>query len=178
MKVVSLIGIACLGFGSLWLTGCDKDDDDEAEPNNLSQADRTFMTKASYSNRAEIEFGQTAQDRGSHAAVKDFGQHMVNDHSLALNELDSLADRWNVDLPNGLDSLHTAKKQQLSSMSGHQFDTAYLNSQLKDHIEAIALFQNEAANGQEQRLKDYANKYLPHLQMHKAKVDSTLAVVK
>jgi putative membrane protein len=176
MELLRWAGLGCLAL-ALTFGSCDKDDDDDAEPNNLSGADSLFMMKASRANRAEIEFGVMAADKGSHTAVKDFGHHMVTDHTTALNDLNALADRWDIDLPNDLDSLHKAKKQMLSGMSGHMFDTAYLKSQVKDHIEAIALFEQEASGGREQKLKDYASKYLPHLRMHKTKVDSVLAVV-
>jgi putative membrane protein len=176
MELLRLAGIGCVALAIVF-SSCDKDDDDEAEPNNLSASDSLFMMKASRANRAEIELGAMAADKGNHMAVKDFGRHMVTDHTMSLNELDSLADRWNVNLPNDLDSLHKAKKQMLSGMSGYQFDTAYLNSQVKDHIDAIALYEQEAGMGQEQKLKDYAMKTLPHLRMHKAKVDSVLTVV-
>lgn len=172
MKPPKWPGFICLALMTTFaIYGCDKDDDDD-DNHNLSAMDRDFMRKAAYANRAEIELGQLATEKGNHDAVQDFGQHMVIEHTQALRELDSLADRWDVDLPDGLDSLHQAKKQLLSTYAGYAFDTAYIKGQVMDHIEALNLFQQEASNGQEPRLKAYANKYIPHIQMHKNKADS------
>jgi putative membrane protein len=57
-------------------------------------------------------------------------------------------------------------------MDGFPFDTAYMNSQIKDHQKAIALFETEISNGKDQELKDYARKYLPYIQMHHHTADS------
>jgi putative membrane protein len=52
------------------------------------------------------------------------------------------------------------------------FDTAYINSQVKDHQAAVNLFQSEISAGATQSVKDYASKYLPHIQMHLNMADS------
>ena len=41
-----------------------------------------------------------------------------------------------------------------------------MNSQVRDHQKTETLFETETANGKDQGLKDYANKYLPHIRMH------------
>jgi len=60
----------------------------------------------------------------------------------------------------------------LSMLMGMAFDSTYINSQVMDHQAAIQLFQSEASNGNDSRLRDYAQKYLPKLQMHLQMADS------
>jgi putative membrane protein len=38
------------------------------------------------------------------------------------------------------------------------FDTAYMKSQLMNYMTAIILFQQEALNGENKELREYANK--------------------
>jgi putative membrane protein len=52
------------------------------------------------------------------------------------------------------------------------FDTTYISGQVSDHQKAIALFQTEINNCQDARVKAYANKYLPKLQMHLMRLQS------
>ncbi|MGN6420443.1 MAG: DUF4142 domain-containing protein [Pseudobacter sp.] len=175
MKIRSGINMVCFCLCIGFVIACDKDDDDEP---SMPEKDRTFVMNAAHANQAEIEFGRLAASKGEHEAVRDFGNQMVNDHQTALNDLETLAAGWNLELPQGLDSMHQVKWQMLSGMSGYSFDTAYITSQIMDHNTAIALFEDQSRNGQVQRVKDYANKYLPHLRMHREKIDSVNNVVR
>jgi putative membrane protein len=60
----------------------------------------------------------------------------------------------------------------LNSLSGRSFDTAYINSQIKDHQKTLSIFQMEINDGDNQNVRNYASKYLPHIQMHLQKADS------
>ena len=52
---------------------------------------------------------------------------------------------------------------QLAGLSGPQFDRAFMADQIKNHQEAIQLFQAEAQSGQDPRLRKYASDTLPML---------------
>ncbi|HEY5297103.1 MAG TPA: DUF4142 domain-containing protein [Verrucomicrobiae bacterium] len=56
--------------------------------------------------------------------------------------------------------------QSLETLSGSQFDQAYCNIMYHDHVKAINMFQNAAANLQDKQLKKYAEKTLPTLREH------------
>jgi putative membrane protein len=157
---------------SIILAGCKKDHDNDH--NDLNSKDRNFLINASYSNNDEVDAGNLASSQGSHEAVKIFGATMVNDHSTAETELKMLADSLNVAIPLEPDSAHKAMKQTLMSLSGMAFDTTYTRAQITDHQNTIALMQDEISNGQSDRVKRYANKYLPKVRMHLMAADSLL----
>lgn len=163
-RVLSILMLATLAF-----TACNKDDDDEIM---LSQKDRDFITKASFGNNAEVSAGQMAATKGMNLSIRDFGQMMVDDHTMAQTELAGLAGRFSVTPPAGLDSAHQQLAQQLQALSGYSFDSLYINSQIMDHNTTIALFEDERVNGTHPDLKSYAEKYLPKLKMHLQKADS------
>jgi putative membrane protein len=151
----------------LLLSGsCMKDDDD----GNLSSGDRDFMRQAAYSNLAEVDAGTLASDKGT--ATRAFGHMMMMEHQAAHNELMSLAGKQSVDLPQGPDSAHIALKNQLSLMPSALFDSAYIHSQVQDHEAAVSLFRKEINEGKNEDVKEYANKYLPKIQMHLQMADS------
>jgi putative membrane protein len=149
---------------------CDDDDNDSAS--TLQQADRDFVLNASEANLAEIQLGTLAGSKSGTSAVNDFGDMMASEHQTALDELESIADLKNATMTRQLSSEHQQLQEKLMSMDGFAFDTAYMNSQIKDHQKAIALFQTEISNGKDQQVKEYARKYLPHIQMHHHKADS------
>jgi putative membrane protein len=149
------------------VSACDDDDN-----NVIADTDRNFMVSAAQANQAEIELGELAASKSTTEGVREFGQMMQTEHQTALNELESIADDKDVDLPSTLDAKHQQLKQRLTTLIGYSFDTAYMNSQVADHAATEALFRTERDNGQDQRLREYAAKYLPHIQMHFQEADS------
>jgi putative membrane protein len=171
MKKILFCAMAITVF--MW-SACDDDDDEK----RINETDKSFMINAAYANRAEIDAGQLAVSRSSDDSVKKFGQMMIDEHTTALNELENIADDRDVNLPDSVDAEHRQLKQQLMSMSGYEFDSAYIQSQIKDHQKAISLFESENSNGKEQQVKNYASKYLPHIRMHLEKANSITAQIK
>jgi putative membrane protein len=144
-------------------------DDDDNNNNALAQVDRDFVMNVSEANKAEIEAGQLAMNKGTAQEVQDFGTQMVSEHSTALTDLQTLATKKNATTASTLNEEHQALKQKLTNYTGYSFDTAYVNSQVKDHQKVIAMFQTYQSNGKDADLKNYASTNLPHLQEHLAK---------
>ncbi len=165
MKKLFLFGsLALAGF----LTACDKDDDGE----DVNATDRQFVMSAAMANRAEINAGQLAATRGTNAAVRSYGQMMVTEHTQAQNDLRSLASDEGIAMSDTIDAAHQALMTRLMSLSGYQFDTAYIKSQVMDHQNSILLFQTEISSGDNDRAQNYANTYLPKIQQHYRTADS------
>lgn len=56
--------------------------------------------------------------------------------------------------------------KKMSTMSGTDFDRAYMASQVRAHRDAVALFQKESKSGKDAELKSFAATTLPALQEH------------
>ena len=162
------IMLATVAVFGLW--SCNKTDPSASTPIDtspqLSQMDRDFMNKATYGNNAEVDAGQMAMNKGMDSSIRNFGMMMVNDHSAAQTELQTMATNMGVALPQGLDAEHEQKKQMLGSMSGRSFDSMYIHMQVEDHKKTIALFEQEAQGGSRTEVKNYANDKLPKLREH------------
>ncbi|HKG20643.1 MAG TPA: DUF4142 domain-containing protein, partial [Blastocatellia bacterium] len=61
---------------------------------------------------------------------------------------------------------HQALVSKLSGLSGAEFDREYMRQMVKDHSDAVELFQKEASRGKDADLKGFAAKTLPALQEH------------
>jgi putative membrane protein len=172
--MLSLFVVSALAF-----VGCEKDEDEDGVGSeNVNGTDQEFTVTASMSNQAEIELGQLAATRGNHPAVKSYGQMMVTDHTMVGAELDSIAASLNLSTPDTLDAKHKQLKQTLSTVSGRTFDSIYIASQIEDHQFAIHVFEQERTYGANTRLRNFAAKHLPHLQMHLQKADSIKNVIR
>lgn len=138
----------------------------------INDTDRDFAKKASMANMAEAELGTTAQRRANDAQVKEYGKMMEEHHTAAQNELRGIANRHQLQVPDVLDTMHKNHSLKMNGLKGKAFDTEYINMMIKDHREAISLFENEITNGGHQDIKDYATSTLPKLRMHLQKADS------
>lgn len=133
---------------------------------SMSNADQEFMKKAAQGGMAEVELGQLATEKAASPGVKQFGQRMVDDHSKANDQLKAVAGQTKVTLPADLDPNDQQTKDQLSKLSGKQFDRAYMKDMVKDHTQDIKEFQNEAQNGTAASVKSFASQTLPTLRSH------------
>jgi putative membrane protein len=145
------------------------------QPGNLSPADRQFLDEAYSISEGEVKLGELAKRKGTTDEVKNYGQYMVADHSLALKELREFAAKANAKVPDQLLPEQQRLYDQMSQLSGEQFDTAYINHMVTGHDLAIGAFKKEAQFGKNSILKEYAQKELPMLQSHEgiAKFDQS-----
>jgi putative membrane protein len=138
-------------------------------PNQPNQNDRLFAEVAAIGGKAEVEFGQFAEQKGRSQAVKDFARQMVADHGKANQQLMQLAQAANLPQPGELDEEHKAMRGQLDKPTGGDFDLAYIRGQVADHQKTAQLLEWEIGSGQDPQLKNFAAQILPvvlrHLQM-------------
>jgi putative membrane protein len=129
-------------------------------------APNSFMTEAAKGGIAEVELSRVATTKAQNAEVKKFAQQMIQDHTNANAELKQLAGKKNITLPTELDAEHKALKDRLSSLSGAEFDKAYINAMVSDHEKTVNLFKTQADGGTDAETRAFAAKTLPKLQGH------------
>jgi putative membrane protein len=136
----------------------------------LSDADRAFIEQAAQSGHAEVSMGESAAE-SENPAVSAFGKQMIADHGRMNDELAALAKRKGVEPPSSADLASQAKGAATAVLPGATFDEQYVSSQLDDHKETLALFQQEARSGQDPDLKALAEKGIPIIQGHIAELE-------
>ena len=139
---------------------------DRGTPGTASVFDATFAKKAASGGMAEVKLGQLAQEKASSSAVKEFGKRMENDHSKAGDQLKDVASKNNINLPTDMDKKDQATYDNLSKLSGAEFDRVYAQHMVTDHEQDVEEFKNEASTGKNPDLKSFASKTLPTLQDH------------
>ena len=132
----------------------------------VTSDDAKFATAAANGGMAEVALGQLALTKTSNAAIKDFANMMVTDHSKANDELMAIAKTKNITLPSEPDSAHIKKKDDLSKMNGADFDKAYVSAMIDGHNKTLDLMDNEAKDGKDADLKAFAAKTAPIVKMH------------
>lgn len=131
-----------------------------------ANSDSKFILKAAKGGMAEVELGKLAVQKATASEVKQFGQHMVDDHSKANEELKTLTSQKQVALPSAPDAKEKKLYDRLSKLSGAAFDKAYVRAMLTDHEVDVKEFEKESNNGSDPDVKAWAAKTLPTLKNH------------
>ncbi|HEX4441291.1 MAG TPA: DUF4142 domain-containing protein [Thermoanaerobaculia bacterium] len=127
---------------------------------------KSFAMKAADGGMAEVELGRLAAQKASNDRVKQFGQKMVDDHSKANNDLKAAAGQEGIELPADTSAKDKKLVQKLSGLSGAEFDKAYMDAMVKDHVEDVHEFEKAAKAPGDSPVKAFATNTLPTLKDH------------
>jgi putative membrane protein len=128
-----------------------------ATPAPLS-GDQNFVDRAALGTGSEIELGRLARTRAVSPAVRAFADRIIADHRQAHSRLNLIERRLQM-----VPATVPPPPNRLAAQFGANFDRQFMADQIKNHQEAIQLFQAEAQNGQDPRLRKYASDNLPML---------------
>ena len=132
--------------------------------------DQSFVAKAMAGGDAEVQLGQMAQEKSQSNDVKQFAQKMVSDHT-------QMSEKWfkpeakqlGVSAPKGPDKKDKKLIAKLNTLNGQDFDTAYIQTMVKDHRQDLKDFKDEAQVAQDPNVKAIAQQGVTviaqHLQM-------------
>jgi putative membrane protein len=143
----------------------------QAEVNNSKI--RQFITKAAYATMLAAQEGKLASEKGSAPEVRAYGDLLKKDQSLFLGELQKLADIKHLELPTRLSNKRNTKLKKLASKSGAGFDSEFLK-QTKIAFNHEVKQVKFAIESEDTELAAFAEKFLPLLQDHLAKVKKLL----
>jgi putative membrane protein len=129
-------------------------------PDHPNTVDQIFARQAFIGGQAEVELAKLAKQRAQSDAVKQFAQHMIDDHSKANDKLARIARANKAQLPKGPDADPdaVALRSQLEKFSGSRFDVEYMAAQIGDHQKTAHLLEHAIGSGQDEQIKKYASR--------------------
>jgi putative membrane protein len=142
------------------------------ELSNLDWDD--FVVKAASSTMMEIELGRLARERGESHHVRNLGERMVRDHSIAGDELKNIAQRNFIQLPDSMLEKHKSHVEELSELSASEFDQAYLELLAEERKKDIELFEEASGNYENDDIRGWARKTLMTLRDQERYVNDLL----
>ena len=127
----------------------------------MSSTDQKFMMMAGMGGMAEVEMGRLALQKSSNDGVKQYAQKMIDDHTMAGDELKQLASMKGVTLPMQADTKQMAMMAKMEKLSGMDFDKMYIKEAgVKAHQDMEKLFMKESMSGKDMDAKAWAAKTL------------------
>ena len=128
---------------------------------------QTFLTIAAEEQQVAIALGQLAVQRAKHDRVKEFGTKMVEEHKKVRRQAEELASKHQVPLATKLTPEDKKKVDELSKLSGHEFDREYMNFSLHNHETAVEEFQQHVETMRYPDLREWFTSTLPALKAHR-----------
>ena len=133
---------------------------------NMTTEDKKFVARSGAGGLAGMQMANLALEKATNAGVKAFAGRMVTDHSKTNEELSQFATTKGLALPTELDRAHQAGVDHLSSLSGAEFERAYMQHVMDDHRAAVADFERASTGAADADLKAWAERTLPALREH------------
>jgi putative membrane protein len=128
--------------------------------------DSRFIFDAASSNLLEVRLGQLAQSKATNAAVKQFGQQMVTDHTNLQNQLTATVSKSGTRFQPGMNDEDEKEFERLEDISGAEFDREYMTAMIQHHQEDVAAFQSQGQSARSAEARQIATSGLPVLQQH------------
>jgi len=142
---------------------------DQMADNNtagVSEDDASFAVMAADAGMTEVELGKVALSKSANGDVKKYAQMMIDDHTAANNKLMSIAGAKMITLPATVSEEHKKHIDEMSKMSGKEFDKAYIDMMVSDHNKVTDAFRDENEKTADAELKNFTAETLPVLVKH------------
>lgn len=127
-----------------------------------------FLAQAASGDQFEIQSSQLALQMSQNAAVRNFANLLIADHTRMSQAMAAAAvsARLNPPAPALLPPQQAALDQLRAAGSGMAFDVAFQHAQIEAHQGALTLMQNYASGGDVPALRAAASQAIPTIQMH------------
>jgi len=133
----------------------------------FNRSDIRWLNQAAAGSLQEITLGNLAQTNSSNTNVQAFGALLVQDHTLAFQQAQALGATNSVNVPTTITTAQQRNITRLSRLTGtNNFDAAFLNLMVRDHIADIQSYETEAQRGANADVRAYARAQLPILMNH------------
>lgn len=155
-KLIQALILPALFVGSSGAFGAD-----------ISASDASFLKKAAQSGHYEVQGSNLALKKSKNAEIQKFAKQMVQDHTKAAQELKTLAQKKNVELPAEPNFMQKGSLMLLDTYDTKNFDEEYAeNVGVDGHEQTVELFEDAAEDAEDAEVKQFAVKTLPTLKHH------------
>lgn len=142
--------------------------DSNATPGMTGQQmkDKIFLRKTTEGGLSEVALGKLAADKGASDDVKALGSKLAADHAELATGMKPIADSMGVRLPRDMNKEDKHKYEQLATLSGDEFDKAFILAIMQDHRKDWREFHEELMATNDPDIKAQIEKSEPVMRDH------------
>ncbi len=146
-------------------------------------SDANIFALLDEANVADSSEGAIAATKGTSAAVRNFGKLMVSDHHKLRVQGEALAKKLKITpTPPADDNIPPDAQKEMDNLNstakGKDFDKAYIDAQVDDHMKVLDLAVKAMGQAQSTELKNLIQKATPVVQSHLDKAESIQKTLK
>ncbi len=179
MKTKLVIGLLACGlmFNIACEPGAQQDDPvDRAqerteETGYIDDQTSEVLTETASLNMMNMELSRIAEERAVTPEVKQLAQEIAESHREINQELEALAQKEPIVLPEQMSSEHQDKINDVVDNQGIDFDKEYVNEIKNIHQDKIDEYENLARETDNPEIREFALSTLPKLRMHHEKAE-------
>ena len=123
------------------------------------------MMEAAQGGMMEVHMAQMAQQKAGSDEVKQYARQLEEDHKKANEKLKAIAQERGVQLPSDMPA-HDASMTKINSLSGDEFDRAFMKMQVQHHKKDVNSFRKQSRSSMDTDLREFATSTLPTLEQH------------
>jgi len=166
---IALLGISVCAFGQVRYTerlGTVENMNRVKPGMAIKRQDRVFLREAAQKNMLELELGEIARWKGSSEWAREYGEVMMKDHRMGVNEVRLIARKLNLMVPNRLSTENKKIVARLSRLNGAEFDRAYRAEMIRGHNAYDEKLEREIKLGNNSLIRNFAIKSAPVTRLH------------
>jgi putative membrane protein len=130
------------------------------------RADSAFISQVDEGHVTEIRLAQVAESRATDLGVKRYAQKMTQDHNRMRSEWTEVSSKNGLRLSTIMSPHHQAQMTRLASLSGAEFDRAYMSTMVQNHQETISTLENRGRSAQSAEVRQLVSRSIPSVQEH------------
>lgn len=137
----------------------------------VNEDDAQFLVKSADARMMDSREGKLALERGTTAAIRNYGSLMVKDQAMLLGKIKQLATNRKISLPADIGNDKKEGHDELREKTGEDFDKKFIKMMIIDHERDVKLFK-KAVESDDKDISNFAKKYQPMIQSHLDKINA------
>jgi putative membrane protein len=152
--LVGLAAILLAAFPAGWLAFAEQGQ--PVQSNEIDSRDREFLFTIRFANLWEIPMGDLAQERGNSEKVREAGRVMFTDHTQLQADVEELARKFDVELPDEASSKQKQWMAEITASSDDDFDRVFANRLRAAHGTVFGLVAEVRAGTRNDDIRAFA----------------------
>ena len=165
MRSSRLLASAAVLAALATFLACERKEDGYRTGSKGRSGDASWLVKAAVASQTEIEASRLAQAKSTSNEIRQFADHMIEDHTKVNGDAADLAKKKGISLPTSLDEEHRKAVASLAEYTGAEFDKKFSGMMVTDHEKAVSLFESHG-DSSDADVKAFVDKTLPTLKHH------------
>jgi predicted outer membrane protein len=126
----------------------------------VNDIDKIFLLETVKSNNAEIEAAKMVGAISGNQGIKEYAALVITDNTAATAQLKNIASDFSLAITDSTAQSQPRQARDLLISSGKKFDREYINWQVKNHIKAISMYEQQVTGGHNKEIKKFVSSLL------------------